>query len=362
MKVFIVDDSIVYRRATSIALEGSEGTEVVGTASNGDLAIKKIPEAKPDLVIVDMEMPVMDGLATIKELRKINKKVKILLFSAFSQQGAQVTMDCLAAGADDFLPKNAGGETVELALEALKRELVPKVLQFRENKLPEDAWQPSTPMPSRSQEEEKIVFPAPNYLDLLRLTPEVVCIGSSTGGPEALRNIFSSIKAETHWPILITQHMPPMFTAQLATMLGKLSPVKVKEAENLDRIQANHAYIAPGDYHMVVRRDNLGAYIELNQMEKENYVRPAVDPMFRTIAEVYRNRAMALILTGMGDDGMRGARALREMHSKVVIQDKKSSVVWGMPGACFRSGCFDAVMPLLEIGTFLSEINRKVAA
>lgn len=354
MNVLIVDDSVVFRASISRALEGEKDIQIVGVARNGKIAIEKLKTLKVDLITLDIEMPVMDGIETLKHIRKDNKKIAVLMFSSLTQFGAKKTIEALGLGADDFLSKTADGAGIDENTEMIKRELVPKILQFVPRFVFEAEAVPLKTKPTRPAKIQR------DTTDILKHTrPNIICIGSSTGGPEALRKIFSSLRNDNGIPIVVTQHMPPVFTEQLAKMLDRLSSMNIKEAENDEPILTNNCYIAPGDYHMTVDKNKDSYFIRLNQEEKVNHVRPAVDVLFSSIAKVFGQKSMAIILTGMGEDGLQGAKELKVNSVPIIIQDKESSVVWGMPGAIHKEGIQKLVLPLNKMA---GEIDKIVSS
>lgn len=335
MKVIVVDDSIVFRSAIVATLTGDPSIEVARTLVNGKAAVDFI-QANPDidLITLDMEMPVMDGMEAIREIRKFNKHVVIIVFSAISQKGAEKTIEALNAGANDFVTKPEHSGNTDSSVNLIKEELLPKVLAFkdrisRKQKIP--FTEIHVPRPVIKVPEELKSSPSTSHFDLkLSYSPDLVVIGCSTGGPEALSNIFKNIKSKLRVPILIVQHMPPIFTEKLAEMLNKLSPNEVSEAKEGDLLRPGQCYVAPGNFHMVV---DSGKKIHLNQEEKVCYVRPSVDVLFQSVSTQFRGNVLTIVLTGMGEDGAEGAKALHAKGSTIFVQDKETSVVWGMPGA-----------------------------
>lgn len=349
MKIFVVDDSAVYRTGVAQALAREPGLEVVGSAQNGKVALDKLKDLEVDLVIVDMEMPVMDGLQFIKEYRRSGKYIPILTFSNLTRSGAAITMEALLAGANDFLPKSFG-TSAEDSLETLREHLVPKITQFRTKNRKDKRPVAPAPAPQRTLSRLHCKFP-----------PRVVAIGSSTGGPEALNHFFKNLPPSFRTPILIAQHMPALYTEQLAAALAKVCSLTVREARDGEEIVEGVVYVAPGDYHMVVEPKEYRGVISLNQEARVNFVRPSVDLLFKSVAKVYKERSLAIMLTGMGEDGLKGCQELKKMGSSVIIQDEESSIVWGMPGAVFRAGFYDLVLPLNEIAQVVGEELREVA-
>lgn len=343
-----MDDSIIFRSGILKALTGQVGIEVVGSAANGKIALDKIKQLKPDIITMDLEMPIMDGISTIKEIRKDNKNLGILVFSDQSEVAARKTFEALAAGADDFIPKSivkGEGDSVEL----IRKELVPKINQFKDRLFKRTGIVPTVSKTSINS------IPDLNIKNSKIKRSDLIVLGCSTGGPEALRNIFKNLVGYKGPPILIVQHMPPVFTEQLAKLLTTASGWSVKEAKEGDLLQKDICYIAPGDYHMKLVKGKDGYAIQLNQEEKVKSVRPAVDVLFKSVADNYIGQVLSIIMTGMGDDGLDGIKCLKQKGSQVVIQDKESSVVWGMPGAIFAANLFDSIVPLDEISKIIKD-------
>lgn len=355
MNVLIVDDSIVFRSAIRQAIDGQEGINVIATAIHGKQALEKMEGLHVDTVIVDLEMPVLDGIGTIKEIRKTKKNINIIVFSAFSQAGAQKTLDALAAGAQDFLAKSGGDDDASDGIEEIRKNLIPKIKQFRTFAAKPNALTPVSPVKSEGSAGN---HPILSEEQVLSKRPNAICIGSSTGGPEALKNLFAEIKIAPNVPLLITQHMPPMFTKQLAGMLDQQTDsVQVKEAEQGEEVFSNVAYIAPGDFHMEFRAMNGKVFVNLTQTEKVNSVRPAVDNMILSASKFYPNM-VNFILTGMGEDGLAGCRSQKESGNPILIQSEESCVVFGMPGAIDREKLQDLVGDVAYLSKFISKAWR----
>jgi two-component system chemotaxis response regulator CheB len=343
-RILVVDDAVVFRRLVAQELDADPALEVVGTAANGKIALAKLPQVNPDLVILDVEMPELDGLATLREIRKTHPKLPVIMFSALTERGAAATLDALALGATDYFakPQNTGG--LDASLRVLREELIPeiKALCCRESAV----TQPIRPAAPR------LGAASPGRID-------VVAIGASTGGPNALTEVFAGLPADLPGPVVIAQHMPPMFTRLLAERLSAQFAVKVEEGKPGAVLRPGHAWIAPGDHHMGVARDGTAAKVVICQGPPENSCRPAADVLFRSVAEVFGPAALAVVLTGMGQDGLRGCETIRAAGGQVIAQDEATSVVWGMPGAVARAGLADRILPLSLIGP---EILRRVRA
>ncbi len=346
IRVLIVDDSVVIRRVVSQVLEQDPALEVMGVASNGAIALERIPQLNPEVVTLDIEMPEMDGIETLRRIRKAYPKLCVIMFSTLTERGGHHTLEALALGANDYVTKAANVGSLDQSMDRLRNELVPKIKQFF------TLEPPAIPAP-------RVATPlkAPTRLPSLATKREVVAIGVSTGGPNALAEIFPRFPADFPCPIVVVQHMPPLFTRMLAERLDKQSPLAVEEASEGVRLQAGKALIAPGDFHMTVSRNNGEMVVRLNQEPHENSCRPAVDVLFRSLAESYGPRVLAVVLTGMGHDGLRGSQELKAKGAYLVAQDKASSVVWGMPGYVVEAGLADAVK---DLGAIVPEILKQV--
>lgn len=340
IRVLVVDDSVVIRRILVDALSSDPRIEVVGTAANGALAIDRVTALKPDLVTLDIEMPEMDGLAALRAIKKINRRIRVIMCSTLTERGATVTMDALALGADDYITKSSNNHS-DAGLAGLRAPLLAKVRQF----FPEAA-KPSGAAALESRSAAPRAASAPRSV---QKRPQAIVIGVSTGGPNALAEVIPKLPADLPLPVLIVQHMPPMFTRLLAERLNTSSKLNVIEAAEGMSVERGNVYIAPGDFHMTVQREARRVVIKLNKDPMENSCRPAVDVLFRSAASVYDGATVAVILTGMGQDGHKGVRHLRSMGSTVIAQDEATSVVWGMPGYVVRDGLADHVCPLTAV-------------
>jgi two-component system, chemotaxis family, protein-glutamate methylesterase/glutaminase len=345
IRVLIVDDSTVIRRLLSDSLAADPAIEVAGTAANGKIALAKMPQVNPDIITLDMEMPEMDGLTTLVELRKLYPKLPIIMFSTLTQRGAEATLDALARGATDYVTKPANVGSVTAAIQNVQNELLPKIKMFCGHR----AATTQTPRSLAPVNRLASLQPQIPRAHTKPHTTEVVVIGTSTGGPNALAAVIPKIPADFPVPILIVQHMPPIFTTHLAARLNQLSPLSVAEAADGDVLAPGTIWLAPGNFHMTLRRAGTQIKISLNQNIPENSCRPAVDVLFRSAAQVYGPNVLSVVMTGMGQDGQRGCEVIREAGGKVLAQDEMSSVVWGMPGSVVHSGLADQVLPLNRI-------------
>lgn len=347
IKVLVVDDSTVIRRLLSDSLTSDPSLEVVSTAANGKIALAKIPQFNPDVVTLDMEMPEMDGIATLVEIRKAYPKLPVIMFSTLTQRGAEATLDALSKGASDYVTKPANVGSVTAAMQSVRNELAPKIKAF-------------CPWFDRNQATTQRIRPVlsgptPTRVNTPANRVDIVAIGSSTGGPNALQNVLSRLPADFPVPIVVVQHMPPIFTKHLADRLNQLCALDVCEAKAGDVLQRG-VWIAPGDFHMTLRRNGTSMQIELSQGAHENSCRPAVDVLFRSVVDIYGGNVLSVILTGMGQDGARGCEGIKAAGGRVIAQDEATSVVWGMPGAVTNAGLADQVLPLDNIA---NEIVRE---
>jgi two-component system chemotaxis response regulator CheB len=339
IRVLVVDDSVVIRRLVTHALEQDPMLDVVGTASNGLIALQRIPQFNPDVVTLDIEMPEMDGLETLRRIRREYSQLRVIMFSTLTDRGAAVTLEALTLGADDYVTKASNEGSLDRSMARLREELIPKIKQFFH--LPRQNGAGSRPEPVR--------FPATALLQRTTVRPKVVAIGVSTGGPTALGSILPELPSGFPLPILVVQHMPPLFTRLLAERLNSKCPLAVEEAGQGNPVEPGKILIAPGNFHLKVASNGGGVRVCLDQGPPLNSCRPAVDALFTSIGEVYGGAVIAVILTGMGQDGIRGAEILKAQGASVIAQDEASSVVWGMPGAVVNAGLADRVLPLDQV-------------
>jgi two-component system chemotaxis response regulator CheB len=353
IRVLVVDDSVVIRHLVMHALREEPDIEVVGAEPNGIAALKRIGEVHPDVVTLDIEMPLMDGLTALRQIRKLYPRVRTIMFSTLTQRGASSTFEALSLGADDYVAKASNAGSLDQSLASLRGELIPKIRQF----FASPAGTAPTPAP-RLPSKPAAAGPGPQAVR--RSAPfRVLGIGVSTGGPQALAQLIPTLPASLRVPVLIVQHMPPMFTRLLAERLDSQSPLHVVEAVDGMEIHPGTVYIAPGDYHLRLRRWGTGLFAALDQGPQENSCRPSVDVLFRSLTESLGKDVLSVVLTGMGSDGLRGTQALKTAGGYSVVQDQASSVVWGMPGAVAEAGLADGVFPLAALGP---EIVRLAGA
>lgn len=356
IRVLVVDDSTVVRRIVAKVLGDDPRIEVVGTAVNGKVALEKVDALRPDVVTLDLDMPVMGGLETLAELRRRSPDLPVIVFSAADEAGAVGALTALQAGASDYMTKSSQLARITDAAGALQEELIPKILAIHakgrrtQSRSALARSEPRTPLASTAT--RPILTEAGS-------APEIIAIGASTGGPKALQGILPDLPKSFPVPIVIVQHMPAAFTATLARSLDQRCQIRVQEAYEGAEIWPGEAWIAPGDYHMTVERTAGGGRLHLDQGPKENSCRPSLDPLFRSVAKNFRARSLAIVLTGMGSDGLDGARALAQIGARIVVQDEASSVVWGMPGAIANAKLAAHVLGQQEFASFL---ERSVAA
>jgi two-component system chemotaxis response regulator CheB len=352
-KVLVVDDAMLIRRLVTGVIAADPSIDVVGDAANGRIALQKIAQLAPDLVTLDIEMPEMNGLETLKEIRKTYPRLPVIMFSALTERGATDTLEALHYGASDYVTKPAITAGRESAQQRIRDDLVPKIKSL---------CRIAGPSPASTVRRPAAAAAAPPKFTLRALGPglsaNVVAISLSTGGPAALAEILSHLTSDFPAPVVLVPHMPQMFTRFFAERLNTQTPLTVVEAADGQPLQPGTVYVAPGDFHLTVQPRDGGIVTALNQEPPEHAHRPAADVLFRSVAEVYGPRALALVLTGMGQDGLRGSEAIARAGGRVLVQDEPSSVVWEMPGLVAGAGLADAVLPLHELAR---ELQRRTA-
>lgn len=338
IRALVVDDSVVTRRLVSEVLAGDPDFEVVAVAANGRQALAKLEQLRPDVVTLDVEMPELDGLETLRELRRLRPTLPVVMFSAATLRGAAVTVEALTLGANDYVAKPADAGDVQLAMRHIRDELLPRLKAL---------CRPASAAP---------IAELPRGPRLLRPAVRLLAIGCSTGGPNALAQLLPLLPASFPVPIVIVQHMPPVFTRLLAERLDLHSAIAVAEGAPGVALRPGAAFIAPGDFHMRVQR-GLHVTLAMEQGPPEHSCRPAVDVLFESVADVFGSGVLGVVLTGMGQDGLRGSERIRAAGGEILAQDEASSVVWGMPGNVARARLASEVLPLGEIA---AAILRRV--
>ncbi|MCM3661936.1 chemotaxis-specific protein-glutamate methyltransferase CheB [Georgenia satyanarayanai] len=354
VRVLVVDDSVVIRRLVTQALGADPTIEVVGVAANGRLALGKVEQLAPDLVTMDIEMPELDGISTVRALRAAGHRMPIIMFSTLTERGAAATLEALAAGATDYVAKPSGVGGLQEGLRRVAEELVPKVHALvpgrrrteRLASVPTTATAVATPPAATTRGPVRLRPATP------RTTPvRAVVLGSSTGGPAALAELVAGLTEAPPVPVAIVQHMPAVFTRQLADRLDRIGPATVVEASDGETLLPGHVYVAPGGRHLLVAAERGGLRARLTDTPPVNYSRPSVDVLFRSAVAALGGELLAVVLTGMGADGAAGSGQVADAGGTVLVQDEATSVVWGMPGATAAAGHAHAVLPLKEIAS-----------
>ncbi|MGH1350273.1 MAG: protein-glutamate methylesterase/protein-glutamine glutaminase [Methyloligellaceae bacterium] len=358
IRVMIVDDSAVMRGIVSRWVDEEGGIEIVARHANGELAVNDVANIKPDVVILDIEMPVMDGLTALPLLLKNCPTTKILMASTLTRRNAEVSLKALSLGAIDYVPKPDGNAGITTST-TFRRELIEKVKavcgknQYTNavvHKAPSAFSQPGAAGAAASE------F---SLRPFSRVLPRILAIGSSTGGPQALVKVMEVIAASVEKiPVVITQHMPPTFTTIFAEHISRVAGRLAKEGEEGEEVVQGGIYVAPGGKHMILKAQGGKTTIHLDEGPEVNFCRPAVDPMFESVSKIYNSAVLSLVLTGMGQDGAVGAGVITDAGGSCIAQDQATSVVWGMPGATANMGNASAVLPLDEIGPKVNKIVK----
>jgi two-component system chemotaxis response regulator CheB len=367
VSVLVVDDSALMRNLISKIVEAAPGLRVAEKAMNGVFALQKIPRCDPDVIVLDIEMPVMNGIEFLKERKRLGLEIPVVILSSVAKQGAQVTMEALALGASDFVTKPSGSTSSDIHTVAgqLARLLLVYGSQYQKRKgkagahyefeAPERFFEPAPLMDERTAEKKRPEPPKP-------MRPpgpiEIIAMGISTGGPNALREVFAKIDADIPQPILVVQHMPPGFTEEFAKSLDRICPLDVKEAADGDLVKAGRILIAPGDRHLFVEKRPLGAVARLSEDPPVNGHRPSADVLFESVAKAFGNRAMGVIMTGMGRDGARELGRIFSEGGITLGQDEDSSIVYGMPKAAFEMGHLTQQVGLAEMAGTISKLAK----
>jgi len=378
IQILVVDDTVTYRQILSKLVGEIKDTQLVGTASNGKIALSKIKIKDVDLVLLDMYMPVMNGLETLQNIKKDHPHIEVIMLSAFEKGNANLTMQALENGALDFITKPSE-DSIDKNIAKLRSALIPLMSLVKTRKFSRKARNLSLSQTKTEPKKEPNRIQAKPLHELKTMpekpvsikqvvpqqkirtvnTIDVVALGVSTGGPNALLQLIPNFDKDFPVPILAVQHMPPMFTASLAERLDKQSQIKVCEAADGQRIEPGVMYIAPGGRHMVVKKSVGGYNVNLIDTPPVNSCRPAVDVLFRSILNVYAGNVLTVIMTGMGNDGAAGVSAIRRKGGYSIIQDEASSVVWGMPGAVAKSDNADETIALNRMASRIQELVKK---
>ena len=330
-------------------MDAESGINVVDVACNGDQAVRKFAACRPDVVVLDIEMPKMDGVAATREIRKLDPSVPILIFSSLTTAGGKATLNALTAGANDCIAKPSNCGSLDLAIEQLKSELIPAIKNHAgQNFIKPEACQnqhqqPQTVLETTNVQRHKTTTP-----------PKLVVIGVSTGGPAALATLLNRLPNTFAVPVLVVQHMPPTFTRLLAERLDKSSALTVVEATHDSFAEPGQVIIAPGSHHLRVAQACGRIQLHLDEGQPENSCRPAVDVLFRSAAMSFGGHVLGVVLTGMGKDGLAGAKNIKDGGGYMIVQDECSSTIWGMPGEIARAGLADQVLPLDQIASTLT--------
>ena len=358
LTVMIVDDSAVIRGIFRRTLEAEPTIEVVASVSNGQQAVDALAKKRVDVVVLDIEMPVMDGMTALPKLLEIAPGVKVIMASTLTEKNAAISLEALQKGAADYIPKPTAKYEIHSA-DNFKRELVEKIMALGGKSVRTAKKMPATPS-SVTPRVKKTATVAVAPRSVSNVPPRIIAIGSSTGGPQALFKVFEGLKGQIdHLPIVIAQHMPKAFTGILAEHLSKVANARCAEGVDGEPLEAGRIYIAPGDFHMYIEKSGAGYVIRLNQDPPENFCRPSVEPLFRSVAKEFGSASLALMLAGMGHDGLTASETLVETGATLIAQDEESSVVWGMPGAVANAGLCAEILPIDKIAPCAINLMRR---
>lgn len=394
ISVLIVDDSALMRNLVSRIVESAPNLAVAATAMNGQFALDKIPLCKPDIIVLDVEMPVMNGLQFLQERKNRGIDIPVIMLSSITSNGAVVTMQCLEMGACDFIQKPSGA--ISLDIHKVAEKLTEKLISYggryahekrglsgsvlntylephedtgikpADKKIDKEGFgsrQPQTsqvplnfktPAWSIATKEKKEIVPIREPGKL-----EIIALGISTGGPNALREVFAKISGDIKQPIVVVQHMPAGFTAEFANSLDHICPLEVKEAQDGDLLKPGRILIAPGNHHIIVERKKLASIVRVIDTEPRNGHRPSVDVLFESVAEVYQNHALGIIMTGMGRDGAAQLAEMRKQGAQTLGQDEESSIVYGMPKVAWEMGGVQKQVSLSDMADAINRIALK---
>ena len=368
IRVLVVDDSAFMRKVLSDLFKGESDFEVVDVARNGAEAIEKVLQHSPDVVTMDIEMPVMDGLSALEKIMTV-KPTPVVMVSSLTKAGADATIRALSLGAVDFVAKSAGSisRIDDIAKELLQkcreaRGISGKRLQPKEiQAIPVPKPKPPVPSTPVVPVIPTLITPVPPVRSVAfpGMSDWIVAIGTSTGGPRALQEVLPRLPGNLPCPAIVVQHMPPGFTKSLADRLNSLCDLTVKEAADNDRLTPGTVYVAPGDFHLTLRKEGNSTFIKLNKEPAIGGLRPAVDPMMVSVADIYGAKTVGVILTGMGHDGAKGMQAIKRLHGLTIAEDQSTAVVFGMPKAAIEAGVVDNILPLSQVADGIVQCLRK---
>jgi two-component system chemotaxis response regulator CheB len=353
IRVLVVDDSVLIRQSLSQLLNKDEEIEVVCTAANGKIALSRLDQVCPDIVTLDVEMPQMGGIETLKWIREKHPKLPVIMVSSYTEPGSPQTLDAIALCANDYVTKPNFNPSDTTTFESMGEILIAKIKALRQRGL---LLQMKASVSGKVSTPEKRPPTAPSVYSSGEAS--ILAIGVSTGGPNALAALIPALGDSLPVPVLIVQHMPPGFTRMLAERLSSLSGLRIREGVEGELLKAGEVWIAPGGRHMAVEASRDGVRLRLNDAPPENSCRPAVDVLFRSVAAAYGSKVLGVVLTGMGQDGLRGAQSICSAGGVVLAQDEATSVVWGMPGAVATAGLPEKILPLQELAP---EILRRLS-
>lgn len=393
ISVLVCDDSALMRNLIGRIVDETTGLKVCGKAENGQDLLDKIPQCNPDVILLDIEMPVMNGVEFLKKRKELKIKVPVIILSSVATEGAKVTIQCLELGASDFITK-PGGSSVTLKIADVSSEIIEYIASYggayasaHGKQIPEADYFTQQVKLREAQRQvvlkkgeeaaknftiQKTDLPAsalwskPKVKEPVTVTPvrsggkiELIAIGISTGGPNALRDVFKMIDPRLKQPVMVVQHMPAGFTKEFAASLNNICPLEVSEGVDGEKIQGGHVYIAPGGYHMFVEHRPDGNYVKLSQDEQRNGHRPSADVLFESVAKIYQNNALGVIMTGMGRDGAAELAEMRKQGAWTLGQDQASSIVYGMPKVAFELGGVQKQVGLMQMADEISKLARE---
>ena len=367
LRILVVDDTVIYRRILARVIDGIENAEVVGSAENGQIALEQISAVDPQLILLDVTMPVMNGLETLKEIKKRYPEIDVVMISGINIDQAGLTLEALELGALDFIGKPTGTSS-EDSLTVLKTKLEPIVDLVQKRAKPSRARERHRPpvrrVAQRAAAAEPVVVPPPVPEVVVPVKRkigkiDIIAVGVSTGGPKALNSLVPALSANIPVPIVAVQHMPPLFTTSLTQNLDRISGLRVVEGKNGDKLKPGWMYFAPGGKHMVIRGSSSSPVIGINDSPPVHHSRPSVDVLFRSVGRIFSGNVLTLIMTGMGSDGADGVSSIRRTGGYSLVQDEATSVVWGMPGVVAERGCADEILPLPEIPARIMQIFNR---